>query len=364
MDGRVKHITSHDPGTGCYPSNNGEDGNIGAFGIFNSDGSNYPGNCVDSESVVPSAESVAMKDALTELGHLGRSNERTSASQGTSGLGGVQASLCANLLKKQSNPRWSVTDNCCRRGQGQPPSFGQAKPETASPSSVSVRCGKNKRGVEKNIHSAESSRNTPGWIPTGYGTVTTVHRAEQQDPDSNDGTRKSGNTQAKEIMDRIQRRRSEMEELRKKLKGIQEDSENEVVDASNPSKESKTPAEFARRSPKKKGGEKQLEDMHQAKSIRVYPLDQNDETSNNAPLVYSPMPVNIPAGEPAEYLSPFTSAIGGDVTLDARHTTKVQVFAGVQATTMHLCKALLDTGSPASFIQQRCVDHMLECGSA
>ncbi|CAB1109304.1 unnamed protein product [Ectocarpus sp. CCAP 1310/34] len=59
-------------------------------------------------------------------------------------------------------------------------------------------------------------------------------------------------------------------------------------------------------------------------------------------------------GEPAEYLSPFTSAIGGDVTLlDARHTTRVQVFAGVQATTMHLCQALLDTGSSASFIQQR-----------
>ncbi|CAB1110530.1 unnamed protein product [Ectocarpus sp. CCAP 1310/34] len=58
------------------------------------------------------------------------------------------------------------------------------------------------------------------------------------------------------------------------------------------------------------------------------------------------------SGEPAEYLSPFTSAIGGDVTLDARHTTRVQVFAGVQATTMHLCQALLDTGSPASFIQQ------------
>ncbi|CAM9299404.1 unnamed protein product, partial [Pylaiella littoralis] len=59
-------------------------------------------------------------------------------------------------------------------------------------------------------------------------------------------------------------------------------------------------------------------------------------------------------GEGAEYLSPFTRVVGGDVTLHRRrHTAKVQVFAGSRARVVERCEALLDTGSPASFIQQR-----------
>ncbi|CAB1115545.1 unnamed protein product [Ectocarpus sp. CCAP 1310/34] len=60
------------------------------------------------------------------------------------------------------------------------------------------------------------------------------------------------------------------------------------------------------------------------------------------------------AGEAADYLSPYNRSVGGDLTMDRhRHTTRVQVFAGSRAAKMMLWEALLDTGSPASFVQER-----------
>ena len=71
-------------------------------------------------------------------------------------------------------------------------------------------------------------------------------------------------------------------------------------------------------------------------------------------------------GEAAEFLAPFDKPVGGDVTLDRRtHTTRVKVFVGARAVCTQTCGALLDTGSPASFIQQKVVDNrMLACRSA
>lgn len=72
-----------------------------------------------------------------------------------------------------------------------------------------------------------------------------------------------------------------------------------------------------------------------------------------------------PRGEGAEYLSPFIRVVGGDITLNRRsHTARVQVFAGSRARNVERCEALFDTGSPASFIQKKWLDRMLECGSA
>ncbi|CAN0267942.1 unnamed protein product [Scytosiphon promiscuus] len=88
---------------------------------------------------------------------------------------------------------------------------------------------------------------------------------------------------------------------------------------------------------------------------RIYVLTEHDnQMSNAAPVDVSPF-LEILPGEEAEYLSEFTRVVGGDVTLDRRrHTAKVQVFAGAKATTTECCETLLDTGSPASFIQERC----------
>lgn len=41
------------------------------------------------------------------------------------------------------------------------------------------------------------------------------------------------------------------------------------------------------------------------------------------------------------------------MTLDRRHhTTRARVFGGAKATRTHVCTVLLDTGSPATFIQK------------
>ncbi|CAN0361446.1 unnamed protein product, partial [Scytosiphon promiscuus] len=88
---------------------------------------------------------------------------------------------------------------------------------------------------------------------------------------------------------------------------------------------------------------------------RIYVLSESEEPLSNVIHADSP-PLEIFPGEEAEYLSEFTRVVGGDVTLDRRrHTAKVQVFAGARATVTQGCDALLDTGSPASFIQQRSV---------
>ena len=69
--------------------------------------------------------------------------------------------------------------------------------------------------------------------------------------------------------------------------------------------------------------------------------------------------------ERADFLSEFTRAVGGDVAFDRRHhTAGVQLFAGGKALRTHTCTAFLDTGSPASFIQEKVWLRMLACGAA
>ena len=81
--------------------------------------------------------------------------------------------------------------------------------------------------------------------------------------------------------------------------------------------------------------------------------------------VFPPKQVRVARGERADYLSEFTRAVGGDVSLDRRHhTAYVQQFAGAKAVRTHACTALLDTGSPASFIQEKVWNRMLACGAA
>ena len=69
--------------------------------------------------------------------------------------------------------------------------------------------------------------------------------------------------------------------------------------------------------------------------------------------------------ERADFLSEFTRAVGGDVAFDRRHhTAGVQLFAGGKALRTHTCTSFLDTGSPASFIQEKVWLRMLACGAA
>lgn len=67
---------------------------------------------------------------------------------------------------------------------------------------------------------------------------------------------------------------------------------------------------------------------------RIHVLDQPDGSGSDVLLVEFPPPhLKIKPGEVAEYLSEFSRAVGGDVTLDRRrHTSKVEIFAGSRAT--------------------------------
>ncbi|CAM9646343.1 unnamed protein product [Laminaria digitata] len=72
------------------------------------------------------------------------------------------------------------------------------------------------------------------------------------------------------------------------------------------------------------------------------------------PPVFPPDRVLLLPGERTDYLSEFTRAVGGDVMLDRwDHTVGAQLFAGTKALRTQAVKALLDAGSPASFIQEK-----------
>ena len=84
------------------------------------------------------------------------------------------------------------------------------------------------------------------------------------------------------------------------------------------------------------------------------PFNRLLEKPETSAPVFPPSPVRLRRGERADLLSQFTRAIGGDVILNRKkHTTGVHLFAGSKALKTHTCTALLDTGSPAFFIQEK-----------
>ena len=81
--------------------------------------------------------------------------------------------------------------------------------------------------------------------------------------------------------------------------------------------------------------------------------------------VFSHARVSLLVGERADSLSEFTRVVGGDVLLDTKHrTARVQLFAGTTALRTQACAVLLDTGIPASFIQEKVWLRTLACGVA
>ena len=69
--------------------------------------------------------------------------------------------------------------------------------------------------------------------------------------------------------------------------------------------------------------------------------------------------------ELSDVLSEFTRAVGGEVTLNRKHhTAGVHLFAGSKALRTIACQALFDTGSPASFIQEKIWLRMVAGGAA
>lgn len=77
----------------------------------------------------------------------------------------------------------------------------------------------------------------------------------------------------------------------------------------------------------------------------IYTL-HNIEKTDNCNSIYSVIPGKNAWGERADRLSPFTRAIGGEVSIDRRdHTAKVRLFSDSNITKSHACAALLDTRS-------------------
>ena len=81
--------------------------------------------------------------------------------------------------------------------------------------------------------------------------------------------------------------------------------------------------------------------------------------------MFPPAPVRLSGGERADFLSEFTQAVGGDVTLNRKyHTAGAHLFAGSKALRTQACQALLGTGRPAFFIREKVWLRMLACGGA
>ena len=101
--------------------------------------------------------------------------------------------------------------------------------------------------------------------------------------------------------------------------------------------------------------------------VSIHALDSSarEDTYDFPVSVFPPNRVRLCQGERADYLSEFTRAVGGEIMLDRqRHTTGAQLFAGTKARRMHACTFLFDTGSPASFIQEKVWSRMLARSAA
>ena len=114
----------------------------------------------------------------------------------------------------------------------------------------------------------------------------------------------------------------------------------------------------------KESGDKIFSDPENVRNT-IHALNQSTRDDPDVPVpVFHPKRVCLVRGERADYISEFTRAVGGEVILDRRdHTAKIRLFGGSKALQTRACTALLDTGSPASFIEEKVWQEMLACGS-
>lgn len=98
----------------------------------------------------------------------------------------------------------------------------------------------------------------------------------------------------------------------------------------------------------------------------IYALDlSGTNTVERRAGLFHPCRVFLKTGERVDFLPEFTRAVGGEVTLEKKHhTAGAQLFAGSKALKTFHCTALLDTGNPASFIQENVWLRMLACEAA
>ena len=99
----------------------------------------------------------------------------------------------------------------------------------------------------------------------------------------------------------------------------------------------------------------------------IFALEPSGSQDSKYKKSKSPFPhpqAELKRGERTHYLEGFQRPQGGDVRLDRRlHTTEAQAFAGTRALRTKSCVALLDTGSPASFIREKVWSDMLGSGA-
>ena len=94
------------------------------------------------------------------------------------------------------------------------------------------------------------------------------------------------------------------------------------------------------------------------------PSGSQDSKYKNSKSPFLHPQAELKRGERTHYLEGFQRPQGGDVRLDRRlHTTEAQAFAGTRALRTKSCVALLDTGSPASFIREKVWNDMLGSGA-
>ena len=114
----------------------------------------------------------------------------------------------------------------------------------------------------------------------------------------------------------------------------------------------------------KESGDKVFSDPENARNI-IHASNPSTRYDSDSPVpVIPPKRVCSVRGELAGHFSQFTRAVGGEVILDRRdHTAKIRLFGGSKEMRTRACSALLDTGSPASFIMGKESQKMLACGS-
>ena len=100
----------------------------------------------------------------------------------------------------------------------------------------------------------------------------------------------------------------------------------------------------------------------------IFALDRSGSQNSKYKNSKSPFPdpqVEWKRGERMDYLEGFQRPQGGHVRLDrCLKTTEAQAFAGTRALRTKRCVALLDTGSPASFIREKVWNDILGSSAA